>query len=92
MNICVGSYGQMAVNKQVIIATAYEGDKPIVCIEIVPAMRKVVQVKKSFNRIVQNEDVEAVILKEYLDYLTNAGYNTDCHDLRLLSTTVAISA
>lgn len=58
MGICVGSYGDVAVNKGCLILVGYKEDVPFICIELTADRKKVKQFK--FKR---NQHLEKVVEK-----------------------------
>lgn len=62
MNICVGSYGKSAVNKQCHIVIATDKDKnPIICIELDSACFTIKQAKLRFNETCDEELTKIVL-------------------------------
>lgn len=68
MEICVGSYGQSAVNKNCYIVVGYEGETPVTCMEFRKTENKdsgfnfdAIQVKKKYNRRADKEEKEYLI-------------------------------
>ena len=76
MGICVGSYGNRAINKKCNILHIKSGDKYIQCIEVSPEL-KVVQTKSAFNK-----KPEGVLKKAIIDWckLISISYE-ECSDL-----------
>lgn len=59
MNICVGSYGKRAADKELTIVTLNKENKPLVCIEVVKG--RINQAKLSHNRLPNKNIKEKVI-------------------------------
>lgn len=80
MNICVGSYGEKAVNKNCYIVIGYDNDIPVTCIELNKKSDEnfeIIQVKKSYNKLATlDEQTELIKLFK----INNIKYF--CNDLK----------
>lgn len=76
MNICVGSYGYRAANKDLGIIVAYQDDEPIVCFELSSDFKQVLQAKLKHNRCPQGE-VHEICLK----FVEKNGMEISTYDL-----------
>ena len=55
MNICVGSYGRRAYQKELAIIVAYKDDEPIICFELCKNLKQVRQAKLKYNNYPEGE-------------------------------------
>lgn len=68
MNICVGSYGDSAIDKQLIIVNVMdESETPVVCIELDKKAKQVMQVKTKYNGNLQSGEELHTIVKEWIE-------------------------
>lgn len=66
MHICAASYTDRIENRTSVLYYIYEGLKPIVCIEYNPKEKKVVQIKKSFNKLIDLNNKEDILLIDFI--------------------------
>lgn len=67
MNICVGSYGNSAYDKQLAIVVAYKDNQPTICFELDANLKSVHQAKLKFNKRPEGQDYEVAMkwIKEH---------------------------
>lgn len=61
LNICVGSYDDMAVAKQLMIAFVKKDDQYVACIELDASGKEIRQAKTKFNKLPQGEIRDAIL-------------------------------
>lgn len=61
MNICVGTYGDRAIRKQLGIVIAYRDNHPVICIELDSSFKIVTQAKTKRNFTPKEEDLKAIV-------------------------------
>lgn len=68
MNICVGGYGERAVDKKLNIMIARDADhNPVICIEMDKFYYDLEQTKLKFNHRIQEDTIEYAAIKEWAE-------------------------
>lgn len=84
MHICSASYTNRIEDRKSVLYYIYDKSKPIVCIEYNPKKKKVIQIKKSFNQLINLEDEKDASLLEFIKkWQIKNSIKFDTNDLKI---------
>lgn len=84
MHICAASYTERIEKRESVLYYLYKNKKPIVCIEYNPKLNKVVQVKKSFNKLILKDNKEDISILNFIrKWKTKNSINFETNDINL---------